>query len=521
MPNYELPQIQNPDILGAYLRGRAIPGQMALQQQQIDAQQQAIDTQGIANEMAGTKMAYIRDYLRQRQQGGQTPAGPDQMAPQQGTYGTPAATPDASNAPWGPGSVLGVNVPQSAMAPPDLEGLGVAFGMNPLEAHLKSQEAQQKEMTTRTEMVAQKMLDPTNPQNPIPALIQFTHEPNAAQALKNNPALLAQWEGAARKAGINPADLFSDRPGVADYAVQKAAYATALPALAAVGKEGLLKSPEDPNKPEVPITPYQQQSLGLERRRLALAERDQQSGGKPPSGYEADPDHPGGLRPIPGGPADPEAKAAPGMDSRSTVMFQRVVNSANAANAAIRNIGELPITASTGFFGTAQPGTGLLSSVRSVMGQKITSQEAQDLKTMIAGVSRNLATIETAGLAPNGSLTHSMDSITIGEGDTQLTKLRKMAEMRQIITENLRPQLSNPKLAPTQRDLVKDIIQKAEDAVPFTQSDITKFEFSKDKTATIMDFAKGKGLGAKAAASFSDPEKEARYQEWKRTHPNG
>jgi hypothetical protein len=469
--------IQSPDILGAYIRGRAAPGQLAIQQQQIQAGQLQLQGAQQAQEQGQLRSDALRQYLASSQQ--------PQADPQQ-------AAPDASNTPWGPGAVLGVNVSQKAIS--DAAQYAVATGMNPLDAQVKAGDAYKKQMDARKEQVASQMLDPTNAKNPIPTLIQFTHEPNAAAALKANPVLLGQWEGAARKAGVDPADLFSDKPGVADYAVQKAAYATALPALAAVGKESLLKQPEDPNKPETPITP-QQQSLGLERRRLALAERDQQSGGKPPSGYEADPDHPGGLRPIAGGPADPDAKAAPGMDSRSSVMFQRVANSANAANAAMRNIMELPITTSTGMFGTAQPGTGLMSSVRSVMGQKITGQEAQDLKTMIAGVSRNLATIETAGLAPNGSLTHSMDSITIGEGDTQLTKLRKMAEMRQIITENLRPQLSNPKLAPTQRDLVNNIIQKAEEAVPFTQSDITKFEQSKNKQATIMDFAHGSGLG--------------------------
>lgn len=212
-----------------------------------------------------------------------------------------------------------------------------------------------------------------------------------------------------------------------------------------------------------------------------------------PAGYERDPQNPGALRPIAGGPHDPNATAA-GMDSRSAVMFNRVASSANEAVQAIKNIAELPITTSTGWFGNAEPGKGLFDSAKSVLAQKVTGQEAQDLKTMIAGVSRSLSTIETAGLAPNGSITHSMDSITIGEGDSQMTKLRKMAEMRQIVEKGIEPQLSNPKLGPAQRQLIQGIISQVQEAIPFTQHDITQLQRSKNPQATIMDFAKQSGL---------------------------
>ena len=218
-----------------------------------------------------------------------------------------------------------------------------------------------------------------------------------------------------------------------------------------------------------------------------------------PAGYERDPNTPGALRPIAGGPHDPNAVSA-GMDSRSSVMFNRVAASANEAVQALKNIAELPVTTSTGWFGGAQPATTLMGSVKSVLGQKITSQEAQDYKTMIAGVSRSLSTIETAGLAPNGSITHSMDSITLNEGDSQLTKLRKLAETRQIIEKGIEPNLSNPKLAPAQRELINKIVSEVQSAIPFTQHDITKLQQSKNPNATLMDFAKSTGLPSQAPA---------------------
>lgn len=241
-----------------------------------------------------------------------------------------------------------------------------------------------------------------------------------------------------------------------------------------------------------------------------------------PAGYERDPNTPGALRPITGGPHDPNATSA-GMDSRSSVMFNRVAASANEAVQALKNIAELPVTTSTGWFGGAQSSTSLMGSVKSVLGQKITSQEAQDYKTMIAGVSRSLSTIETAGLAPNGSITHSMDSITLNEGDSQLTKLRKLAETRQIIEKGIEPNLSNPKLAPAQRELINKIVSEVQSAIPFTQHDITKLQQSKNPNATLMDFAKQSGLPTQggapaqgtAAPASVPPEVQALLQKYK------
>jgi len=223
-----------------------------------------------------------------------------------------------------------------------------------------------------------------------------------------------------------------------------------------------------------------------------------------PAGYERDPEKPGALRPIAGGPHDPNATAA-GMDSRSSVMFNRVASSANEAVAALKNIAELPVTTSTGWFGSASAPTTLMGSVKGVLAQKITGQEAQDYKTMIAGVARSLSTIETAGLAPNGSITHSMESITLNEGDSQLTKLRKLAETRQIIEKGIEPNLSNPKLAPAQRDLINKIVSDVQEAIPFTQHDITKLQQSKNPNATLMDFAKQSGLPS-APTSAAHPD---------------
>lgn len=218
-----------------------------------------------------------------------------------------------------------------------------------------------------------------------------------------------------------------------------------------------------------------------------------------PAGYKQNAD--GSLSFIPGGPADPETKLQTGLGSREGVMFQRVINSANSAATALKNIAELPVGTSTGIFGVgASPGSSLFASAKGALTNKLAPQEVQDYNTMIAGVGRNLSTIETAGLAPNGSLTASMDSVLMREGDSGITKLRKLAEMRQIIEKGIESNLANPKLPPEQKQLVRNIIQQVTDAIPYTQSDVTKLQAkqAKNPDLTLNDLIKDKGLNKAA-----------------------
>lgn len=188
------------------------------------------------------------------------------------------------------------------------------------------------------------------------------------------------------------------------------------------------------------------------------------------------------------------------MGSREGVMFQRVVNSGNAAATALKNISELPASSSSGWFGPRQPGHTLMGAFKETLANSyMTGQDAQQYNTMLSGVSRNLATLETAGLAPSGSFTESMSNLGLKEGDTEMTKLGKMAEMRQIIETNLEPSLHNPRLPPEMRDYVKQIIGNVQQAVPYSQHDVIQLGASTNPRASMSDLMKSKGLGPQPA----------------------
>lgn len=183
-----------------------------------------------------------------------------------------------------------------------------------------------------------------------------------------------------------------------------------------------------------------------------------------------------------------------GISGREGVYFNRVAAAGNEAAAAARNIMELPTTASTGWFGGRQQGPGLMDALKEHLTNGMTSQDVQDYNTMVAGVARNLSAIEAAGLSPNGSLQHSMNSVILNQGDTELTKMRKMAEMRQIVEMGLEPNLANPRIPPEQKQLVQKIIGQMQQAIPFTQHDVTMLEQSKNPRVTMSDIVKQRGL---------------------------
>ena len=425
-----------------------------------------------------------------------SPAGP--MFAQNSAAPLPTgAPPPAAGAPsWltppTPESIA--QMPVGGMAPRQLQVYNLLSDKDPL-ASQKELQAEQMDLAKRQYLPILTKLD------------TLVHSDKPTQYVNADKELKAAWQTVAPQMGFDPDKDFNDQNlrTAFTFAHNGLASSVGAPTIAPIVPETTTRLPDGrlaqtegltgkmnvfAAGPDV-MSAEDRFKNALDLQRFALEKETKDV----PAGYERapTPEDPGALKFRAGGPADPMA-AGGGLGARNEVMFQRVVSSAQAATRAMRNIGELPITASSGWLGNYQPGTGLLGATKGVLAQKLSAQDVQDYKTMLAGVSRNLATVETAGLSPGGSLTHSMDSLTLGEGDTQMTKLRKMAEMRQILEENLGPQLANPKLPPSQQELVRGIIQSAQEAVPFTQSDITKLQQSKNPKQTVMDFARAQGL---------------------------
>lgn len=248
---------------------------------------------------------------------------------------------------------------------------------------------------------------------------------------------------------------------------------------------------------------YRKSELGLRRDTL-----DQGRYSTPVPGMGADPatgqqvpgawtenTRTGEMQFHPGTVIDKGGAGAASASGRESIFNSRIIQAGNAAATSAQNIMEMPMSTSAGIFGGRGQGPGLLDATKEDLANLVTGSEAQEYNTMFTGVARNLGTLETAGMATQGSLLNSMGGLALKENDTQMTKLRKMAEMRQIVDTNLEPSLSNPRMPDEQKKLVRHIIDQIDKAVPFTQHDITAFESAKNPKQTLAEFAKSQGLG--------------------------
>lgn len=219
--------------------------------------------------------------------------------------------------------------------------------------------------------------------------------------------------------------------------------------------------------------------------------------------WEFDPDT-GKYKSIP--PNQVPAHAGPigktgAMGAREAVFTQRELVAGELAARDLGNIAKLPLTASTGIFGGRTQGPGLLDASKETLANAMTSQEVQLYKTMATGFQRTLAAIEAAGLMPSGQLTHQMEGVMFKEGDSQLTKISKLAQIRQIVDAGMEVIIANPRLSETEKTKAKEIRDKLAVAVPYTQEDVIKLYSSDDDQLTLRDvMPKKSGAGGKSAS---------------------
>lgn len=218
-----------------------------------------------------------------------------------------------------------------------------------------------------------------------------------------------------------------------------------------------------------------------------------QNGGRAPAGYQWSTDDQGvsQLAPIPGGPKDPAAKAAAPMGSREAAIFQRQLNSAAQSTNAIKSIMSMPSGATTGFLGVGSaPGHSPLQATVDTLRNATSSQDTQNYNTIIPGIDRSLATIETSGMVPPGTFTQGFGNLAFREGDSEETKLHKLAEMRQIVDTGMETAQNNPRVPTEQKAYIQQIRDNIKSAVPFTHADLFQLANDKQPGETLADVVK-------------------------------
>ncbi len=181
---------------------------------------------------------------------------------------------------------------------------------------------------------------------------------------------------------------------------------------------------------------------------------------------------------------------------REAVLLQRGITSALDAVSDIENMAALPLKSSTGIWGmgheTVSPS--FMEAPKRALLNKMTSQEDQDLQTTIKGLGRSLAGLSTGGVYVNQALVKSYDMLAAQPGDTQMTKLRKLATMRQNAENGIDAMLSNPRIGDEQKEQIKDVKTRLGEAVPYLPKDVTRYEREGKDDETFQQFAGRTGV---------------------------
>ena len=202
-------------------------------------------------------------------------------------------------------------------------------------------------------------------------------------------------------------------------------------------------------------------------------------------------------------PPTPGGVRATLLGANESAQLNRVLMGGNQVAKALGNIVNIPISSSSGIFGGRSQGSSLFEAGKESLTNTMTTQEVQTYNVLTTGIQRSLAAIESAGLAPTNSLMHMMQAVTLKEGDTQFTKLLKLAETRQVVEAAYEVVLSNPRVSESQKKQAQEALDAIRSHVPFTPLQVMQLNTLQQENpkTTMKDImTKAKSGGAPQAA---------------------
>ena len=163
--------------------------------------------------------------------------------------------------------------------------------------------------------------------------------------------------------------------------------------------------------------------------------------------------------------------------TQQQMMAQRAVNSLGGVASALESLSELPVGTTTGMLPNLQTKDGFLNYMRNNIGRKLSSAEVEMMNTVFTGIGRNLASIEASGAATGlTQLANQMQSglyINAGVDDPYKVAI-KLADIRRIATENIRPAIESGLMPEGQARTAEKLVKRIEEAIPFTTTEVIR-----------------------------------------------
>ena len=161
--------------------------------------------------------------------------------------------------------------------------------------------------------------------------------------------------------------------------------------------------------------------------------------------------------------------------SQQQFITQRAVNALGGVASALETIVELPQGSTTGWLPNLQTKDGMFNAVRNQLGRKISSVDADLMNTAFTGIGRNLAAIESSGLASGlATLANQMQQGTyINAGvDDPYKVAGKLADIKRIATENIQPAIDSGLMTDQQAKAAQALVSRIDKIIPYNFKDV-------------------------------------------------
>lgn len=198
-----------------------------------------------------------------------------------------------------------------------------------------------------------------------------------------------------------------------------------------------------------------------------------------------------------------------GKMSNEQARSQRAINALGGVKSALETINEFEIGTNVGMLPSLTTKDGMTNAIRNYAGRKVTKVSADQLNTVFSGIGRNLAAIETSGLATGlAELSKSLQSgVYINPGkDDPYSVAMKLADIRRIAVENIKPAIDSGAITPKQAEAAQALINQIETLVPYTTTDVAKAtREAKGKGKPTIKEATEKAIKGQGAGTKEDP----------------
>jgi hypothetical protein len=202
--------------------------------------------------------------------------------------------------------------------------------------------------------------------------------------------------------------------------------------------------------------------------------------------------------------------------------MQRAVNALGGVASALESIVALPEGATTGWLPNLQTKDGMVNAIRNQLGRKISSVDAELMNTYLSGIGRNLAAIESSGLATGlATLSQQLQSgVYINAGvDDPYKVAGKLADIKRIAIENILPSIEAGTLTPGQVKSAETLINRINTVIPYNTIDVAQaYKAAKAPSKQTLGQAAAAPM-AGGSAFTADDEKRLRELEEKYRGP--